>query len=50
MVDFNGPIGIEFIDLSDELEVILGKKVDLVTKGGIQAHYWEYLKDKFIYV
>ena len=34
MVDFERPIGIEFIDLADDLEAILKRKVDLATVGG----------------
>lgn len=34
MVELNGSIGWEFIDLSNELEKLLGKKVDLVSRGG----------------
>ena len=36
IVDFNDKIGIEFIALADELEVILNHKVDLVSRGGIK--------------
>ncbi len=50
MVSFNGAIGIQFIDLADELEKILGKKVDLITKEGLKLRQWEYLKDKIVYV
>lgn len=37
MGDFSKPIGIEFIDLADELEMLLGVKVDLVSKKRHQA-------------
>jgi predicted nucleotidyltransferase len=51
MVEFNGDIGWEYFDLhSDLAKLFAGKKVDLISKGGIQPHYWEYLKNKFIYV
>ncbi|HLG36400.1 MAG TPA: nucleotidyltransferase family protein [Bacteroidia bacterium] len=50
LVSFSGPIGIQFIDLADELEKLLGKKVDLITKEGLKPRQWEYLKDKVIYV
>jgi predicted nucleotidyltransferase len=36
VVDFNQPIGIEFVDLADELERLLDRKVDLVSKTGIR--------------
>ena len=36
MVDFSQPIGVEFIDLAEELEKLLDRKVDLVSKAGIR--------------
>lgn len=50
LVDFNGSIGIEFIDLADELETLVKTKVDLVTKGGLSKKHWEYLKERIQYV
>jgi predicted nucleotidyltransferase len=39
LVDFNETIGIRFIDLADELESIIGFKVDLVSKNGMKENY-----------
>ena len=50
MVEFNGDIGWEFIDLAEELEQLLGRKVDLVSRGGIKPRYWEHIKDDIRYV
>ncbi len=50
LVSFSGPMGIKFIDLADELEILLGKKVDLITKKSLKPRQWEYLKDKLVYV
>jgi len=50
LVDFDKQIGIEFIDLADELEKILGSKVDLVSKNGIKPKYFEYIKNELVYV
>ena len=36
LVDFKRPIGIEFIDLADELESLLKTKVDLVSRNGVR--------------
>ena len=36
LVSFSGSIGIQFIDLADELEVILGRKVDLITRESLK--------------
>jgi len=43
MVEFERPIGIEFIDLADELETIVRRKVDLVTRGSIKERYMPYI-------
>ncbi|MCB9252749.1 MAG: nucleotidyltransferase family protein [Flavobacteriales bacterium] len=50
LVDFNKPIGIEFIDLANELEVILQNKVDLVSKNGIKPQYLKYIEPDLTYV
>ena len=50
IVDFNRPIGIEFIDLADELEAQLGRKVDLVSKKGIKPQYFKAIQSDVIYV
>jgi hypothetical protein len=50
MVEFNGPIGLEIVDLMEELERILGTKVDLVSKRAIKPHYRPYIEEDAIYV
>jgi len=50
LVEFNKPIGIEFIDLAEELEVILNLKVDLVSKKGIKAEYLKSIQKELEYV
>lgn len=50
LVDFDKPIGIEFIDLADELEEILNHKVDLVSKNGIKPKYLKLIEEELIYV
>ena len=50
IVDFVKPIGIEFIDLADEIEEILQIKVDLVSKNGIKPKYFDQIKNDIIYV
>jgi predicted nucleotidyltransferase len=39
LVEFNDKIGIRFIDLADEIERLVGFKVDLVSKNGIKDKY-----------
>lgn len=50
LVELNGAIGWGFIDLSDELGKLLGKKVDLVSRAGIKPRYWEQIKSDILYV
>lgn len=50
MVDFSEPIGIEFIDLADELEAMLNRKVDLVSKKGIKPQYFNSIQSEIVYV
>ena len=50
LVEFNKPIGIEFIDLADELENVLGIKVDLVSRNGLKAKYFKAIESELIYV
>ncbi|MCB0652306.1 MAG: nucleotidyltransferase family protein [Saprospiraceae bacterium] len=50
LVDFNRNIGIEFIDLAEELEAILHKKVDLVSRNGVKEKYYQFIKPDLEYV
>lgn len=50
LVDFKKPIGVEFIDLADELENILKLKVDLVSKNGLKPQYFEVIEKDLNYV
>jgi predicted nucleotidyltransferase len=50
LVEFNRPIGLEFIDLAEELERILGERVDLVSRNGIKASYFREIEAELTYV
>ena len=50
VVDFHNPIGIEFIDLALELERLLKRKVDLVSRNGIKPKYFHEIQSEIIYV
>ena len=50
VVDFSQPIGIEFIDLANELEKLLDRKVDLVSKAGIRPQYYRAIEPEILYV
>lgn len=50
LVEFNGKIGIRFIDLAEEIERLLGIKVDLVSKSGVKGNYLKSINSDLIYV
>ena len=50
VVEFKDNIGIRFVDLADELERVLGMKIDLVSRKGIQERYFHALQKDLIYV
>ena len=50
IVDFDKPIGIEFVDLAEFIENKLQKKVDLVSKKGIKDKYLSQFESEIVYV
>ena len=50
IVDFKKPVGIEFIDLADEIEKRLQHKIDLVSRKGIKERYFNAIAPEIIYV
>ncbi len=50
LVEFNDKIGIRFVDLADEIEKIVGLKVDLVSRNGIKEGYLHAIDFDLIYV
>ena len=50
LVEFEEPIGLDFVILGDELEELLGVKVDLVTPNAIKPRMFQYIKQDIIYV
>ncbi|MDR1671761.1 MAG: nucleotidyltransferase family protein [Alistipes sp.] len=50
LVEFSRPVGIEFIDLGNLLEKILGRRVDIVSRGGIKEKYFQEIKKDMVYV
>lgn len=43
-------IGIEFVDLANYLEIILNKKVDLVSRNGIKSRYLTHIEPEIVYI
>ena len=50
LVDFKETVGIEFIDLANELEEQLHRKVDLVSRKGIKEKYYRAIEHEIVYV
>jgi uncharacterized protein len=50
LVEFNKPIGIDFIDLAEDLEQILSIKVDLVSKRGLKERHFKAIEKELYYV
>jgi len=50
IIDYDKPMGVEFIDLANTLEKIVHRKVDLVSKKGIKLNYFKQIENEIIYV
>ena len=50
LVEFDGKIGIRFIDLAEELENLLKIKVDLVSKKGLKDKYLSSISSDLLHV
>lgn len=50
LIEFNGKVGSRFIELADEIEVFVGKKVDLVSMNGIGPQYFKSIERELVYV
>ncbi len=50
MVELNGPLGLRFLHLNYDIENLLHKKVDLVSKRGIRPQYFAAIEPDLIYV
>lgn len=50
LVEFEKPIGLQFVDLADRLESILNIKVDLVSKNAVKPKLMKYINQDIHYV
>jgi len=50
LVEFNDKIGVRFIDLAEELEKLVGFKVDLVSRKGVKDKYYQRIQSDLTYV
>ena len=49
-VELNGPMGLNFVDMADEIEALFGIKTDVVLKRSIKPGYLEFVEKDIIYV
>jgi len=50
LVELNGPMGLRFVNLAEELENILHTKVDLICRNGLPEKFWSNIKNELVYV
>jgi len=50
IVEFSQPIGIEFVDLADYLELQIKRKVDLVSRNGVKKRFYKEIEREIVYV
>lgn len=50
VVDFQSDDFLLFNSLAEELEVILGKKIDLITLRSLKPRHLQYIQNQMIYV
>jgi len=48
LVEFSQPVGFQFFDLALELEGLLGRSVDLVSRNGIKPAYYAAIEPDLI--
>lgn len=49
-VEINGPMGLSFVAMADEIEALFNIKVDVVPKRSIKSDYLQYVERDLIYV
>ena len=50
LVDFNEPVGIEFLDLCYDIEALVKKEVDLVSRNAVKPKQYIFIQDDLKYV
>ena len=48
-MDINGPMGLSFIAMADEIEALLGMKTDVVPPRSIKPEYLPYVEKDIVY-
>ena len=49
-VELNGPMGLNFVEMADEIERLFGVKVDVVPKRSIKSVYLSSVEKDILYV
>lgn len=49
-VEINGPMGLNFVAMADEIEELFGIKTDVVPKRSIKPQYLSYVEKNIVYV
>lgn len=49
-VEINGPMGLNFVDMADEIEALFGIKTDVVLLRSIKPQYLSSLMDDIVFV
>lgn len=50
IVEFTKPVGIEFIELAEDLEKLFQRKVDLISRKGLREKTFDFIKEEIQYV
>ncbi|VEN74394.1 conserved hypothetical protein [Candidatus Desulfarcum epimagneticum] len=50
LVDADPEIGLDFVDLANEIENQLGESIELASQGAIKNRHWKYIEKDLIYV
>lgn len=50
LVDFQSDDALMFLDLADELELILNRKIDLVSKRSLKPRHLSYIEKQLLHV
>ncbi len=48
LVDFDPSIGLDFVDLAEEIESTIGRPVDVVPQRAIKPRYWKEIESDLI--
>lgn len=50
VIEYDKPLGLEFISLANEIESFLQMKTDVIPRDGIKPKYWDLIKNEIVYV